>query len=220
MIYVYTIEGTMNANNSNCRNIKRLFDLWEAGNKTMPADYLVIAAHLKVCKKCSLKYLALSRFYKRDCGILSGERAAADSIDITNKVMDKIGSGNSITKRSPRIKYIWAVAAIICVSSISPILINKLSGGNSPDHVEIRFYLTAPEASSVVLVGDFTNWEKDRIRLSDPDNDGVWETNLKLKKGEIFKYNFIIDGEGWIIDPNSPINIDDGFGGKTSLVQT
>ena len=67
-------------------------------------------------------------------------------------------------------------------------------------------------------MGDFTDWESSKITLKDPDGDGVWEAEVKLKKGDVYSYNFVIDGEEWIPDPNSLTQVDDGFGGKSSLL--
>ncbi len=90
--------------------------------------------------------------------------------------------------------------------------------GEPGEYVEVHFTLTAPEAEQVALVGDFTGWETSKLVLEDSDGDGVWEARIKLEKGKVYEYNFIIDGEEWIPDPNALMQVDDGFGGESSLL--
>ena len=85
--------------------------------------------------------------------------------------------------------------------------------------ISVRFVLTAPEAETVSLVGDFSDWNTTQFILQDPEDDGTWEISIKLIKGKIYTYNFLVDGEKWIVDPKSLINIKDGFGGESSLIE-
>jgi 1,4-alpha-glucan branching enzyme len=67
----------------------------------------------------------------------------------------------------------------------------------------------APKAHLVYLAGDFNDWAHNREGLvfdpqfvmSGPDNDGVWHAEVGLKPGRHF-YQYIIDGDHWIADPN------------------
>ncbi len=68
----------------------------------------------------------------------------------------------------------------------------------------------APDAYIVYLVGDFNDWGQNRDRLvfdpkfamNGPDTDGVWRANIELKPGR-HAYQFVIDGDHWIADPNA-----------------
>jgi hypothetical protein len=51
------------------------------------------------------------------------------------------------------------------------------------------------------------------------DGDGVWEIEIPLKKGEEHQYQFLVDGESWIPDPEAPLQVGDGFGGVNSVLQ-
>jgi 1,4-alpha-glucan branching enzyme len=84
--------------------------------------------------------------------------------------------------------------------------------------VVVHLELTAPDAGSVSLVGDFNDWEPSRLMLKDPDQDGVWEIRLRLPKGGSYTYNFIINGDTWVTDPNALIHVKDGFGGESSIL--
>jgi 1,4-alpha-glucan branching enzyme len=51
------------------------------------------------------------------------------------------------------------------------------------------FRVWAPNALSVFLVGDFTNWWEHRIEMKQIDNTGIWEIFTSLPKlGELYKY--------------------------------
>jgi hypothetical protein len=55
--------------------------------------------------------------------------------------------------------------------------------------------------------------------MHDPNRDGVWQVDVRLKRDSINTYNFVIDGKQWIADPRSQAQVDDGFGGKTSVLR-
>ena len=60
------------------------------------------------------------------------------------------------------------------------------------------FRCTAPEATSVLLVGDFTNWQQQPIPMHRRDG-GAWMATVDLTPGEHY-YRFMVDGE-WRDDP-------------------
>ncbi len=80
----------------------------------------------------------------------------------------------------------------------------------------VEFSLKAPSAQSVFLVGDFTNWRKDE-RFALVNKNGIWKKKVNLKKGR-YRYKFIID-EQWVWDKNNPLNEDDTFGSRNSIVE-
>lgn len=84
--------------------------------------------------------------------------------------------------------------------------------------IVVRFELVAPEAESVSLVGDFNNWSQDEHVLDDSDNDGVWEVEVPLERGEVYTYNFLINDHEWIPDPRAVNHIEDSFGGEKSVL--
>jgi len=78
--------------------------------------------------------------------------------------------------------------------------------------IYVHFRLDAPEASSVHLAGDFTDWEPAyELHESQP---GVWTVVVPLQPG-VHDYAFVIDGETWTPDPLAT-TVDDGFGGENS----
>ncbi|MDP3143118.1 MAG: AAA family ATPase [Candidatus Omnitrophota bacterium] len=78
------------------------------------------------------------------------------------------------------------------------------------------FYLDAPEAKSVYVTGDFTNWSMDESLHMAKDN-GRWKIRIPLKRGR-YHYRFIIDGK-WLEDPNNPETEKNPFGELDSLIE-
>lgn len=83
----------------------------------------------------------------------------------------------------------------------------------------VRFELVAPEAQNVNLVGDFSEWDPHRLAMKDATGEGDWQITIRLKKGQVHTYNFLMNGRQWIADPNSLRQVDDGFGGKSSVLE-
>ncbi len=86
------------------------------------------------------------------------------------------------------------------------------------DVVTVRFVLAAPEAGGVAVVGDFNAWDRARHTMNDSDADGVWEIEIPLEKGRRYTYNFLVDGEEWVVDPEAPDVMQDPFGGEKALL--
>lgn len=78
------------------------------------------------------------------------------------------------------------------------------------------FSFTAPDAMSVLLVGEFTEWQQRAIAL-EKGKDGVWTTSVKLPPGT-HNYLFIVDGE-WCDDPACAVRVPNPFGGHDMVRQ-
>jgi 1,4-alpha-glucan branching enzyme len=76
------------------------------------------------------------------------------------------------------------------------------------------FGYTAPEAGSVLLVGDFTNWQEKPIAL-EKGPDGLWLTTVTLPPGE-YAYRFLVDGE-WRNDPACCVRVPNPYGSENCL---
>ena len=81
----------------------------------------------------------------------------------------------------------------------------------------VVFSIEAPGAASVYLAGEFNGWDPSAQKMEDPDGDGVFTTTLDLDPGR-YAYKFVIDGN-WKEDPKAGAFVDDGFGGKNSVVE-
>ena len=72
-----------------------------------------------------------------------------------------------------------------------------------------EFFIRAPEANSVQLVGDFTHWQSSPINLV-KQADGVWKASVTLAAGT-YHYRFLVDGT-WCDDPECTLRIPNIFG--------
>jgi serine/threonine protein kinase len=79
----------------------------------------------------------------------------------------------------------------------------------------VEFTLTAPNAHSVAVVGDFNIWNPTAAQMRKRPN-GEWVATLQLPAGR-HVYKLIID-DNWTADPENPTQVDDGRGGKNSVV--
>lgn len=66
---------------------------------------------------------------------------------------------------------------------------------------KITFVYSAPQAASVLVVGDFTQWEASPIGLVQ-EQAGIWKTTVTLKPGK-YQYRLLVDGQ-WQNDPGCP----------------
>jgi len=82
---------------------------------------------------------------------------------------------------------------------------------------EVKIFFYYPPAQKVAVTGDFNDWNADGVPLKVAGKPGLWETELRLPPG-VYSYNFIVDGELLVPDPNSPTQMPDGYGGTNSLL--
>ena len=76
-----------------------------------------------------------------------------------------------------------------------------------------QFSFTAPAATSVQLVGDFTHWQDQPISLT-PGEGGTWQTAVELAPGT-HRYRFLVDGQ-WQDDPECKLRVGNPFGSQDS----
>lgn len=77
-----------------------------------------------------------------------------------------------------------------------------------PTH-KVTFSLMAPEAGSVSLLGDFTDWDKAPIVLK-KTKKGVWSKSISLPSG-MYEYRYLVDGK-WQNDPSCESQAPNSFG--------
>lgn len=80
----------------------------------------------------------------------------------------------------------------------------------------VKFVITAPQANSVALVGDFNGWDA-AATPAKREKDGSWTMYVSLRPGR-YEYTFMLDGAHLINDPAAPVAPDDGYGQKNSVV--
>jgi hypothetical protein len=82
--------------------------------------------------------------------------------------------------------------------------------------VQQQFILIAPSATSVSLVGDFSDWDATKFRMERVSEDGAWQITIPLAPGR-YEYQFELDGKQRITDPTRPQASSD-FGSANSVV--
>lgn len=76
------------------------------------------------------------------------------------------------------------------------------------------FRFKTPEATSVLLAGDFTHWQQRPIPMK-RGPDGVWQATVALPPGT-HHYRFIVDSE-WRDDPQCTLRVPNPFGGENCV---
>ena len=95
------------------------------------------------------------------------------------------------------------------------------SGSANEVDCEASLALDWQDASAVLITGDFNSWaasEDDGAVAMSRNDRGLWQANISIPQGSS-AYKYIINGEQWVVDPQNPFTINDGFGGKNSVVK-
>lgn len=82
---------------------------------------------------------------------------------------------------------------------------------------EVKIYFYYPAAKKVAVTGDFNGWNAEGVPLRRAAKPGLWETDLRLKPGA-YSYNFVVDGETLVPDPDASNQSPDGYGGTNSIL--
>ena len=91
----------------------------------------------------------------------------------------------------------------------------KLNGPRVVDS-GVVFTLKAPNARSISLTGEFTNWSHEGIRMLRDEDNETWKIVMNLDPGD-YEYRFIVDGV-WIKDPNNVDTVLNEYGQENSLL--
>jgi len=195
-------------------NIGRWLEARWAGEAQEPSAEVL--EHAAACRDCATRLAAARLLVGR------GLRREAPP-ELSSRVLQRLGRRHepALEVRRPAARLRWvavplaAVLAAALTFGLTMHFLRPAEGGA----VTVRLLLAAPGAGSVSVVGDWNGWDPDKDRLRDPDGDGVWEIRLRLQRGLEARYQFLIDGERWLADPRSPLQVDDGFGGTSSVLQ-
>jgi len=97
------------------------------------------------------------------------------------------------------------------------------AGGEAPKKAEsaagmgsVTFEYADPKATSVSVVGDFNDWNKDTSTMK--NENGVWKCSMNLKPGR-HEYKFVINQTDWISDPKAKDTVADKYGGSSSVIE-
>jgi hypothetical protein len=200
-----------------CRQVQEIMKGWEKSGVLDENNIPQLEVHIDSCDACKMKFSVLLPFIFRDGSGEAGLRLGLDDAVLNLKEIKK-----KLSKPEKKRKYVPLLLGAIILGVVALMIggvFYLFQPGLEQNTVRFEFTLFAPDAKSVELMGDFTEWEKNKIRMKGPDSKGVFRAEIQLEKGKIYKYNFIINEKQTIADPNSTFEVDDGFGGISSLLQ-
>lgn len=86
------------------------------------------------------------------------------------------------------------------------------------DKVSVTFSTPAAlEASSVHLVGDFNQWDRQAHAMR-RRKDGSWSITVRLPEGSSYQFLYLIDGERWLPDEAADERVANPYGGDNAVV--
>ena len=106
-----------------------------------------------------------------------------------------------------------AVAAPAAAATVSPAKATGAAPSVSAGGVKFTY---TGAGNAVALAGEFNAWNTTADPLT-KQPDGSWTVVRKLDPGK-YAYKFVVDGNNWKQDPAATESVDDGLGGKNSLI--
>lgn len=80
---------------------------------------------------------------------------------------------------------------------------------------KVSFTLDAPQATEVILMGDFNQWNPQKHPMK-RGSDGKWQKSVMLAPGQ-YQYKFLVDGI-WRRDPANERVCTNSFGTMNNVV--
>jgi hypothetical protein len=177
----------------------------------LPSQQQDLEEHLAGCPACREELVRLQRLEER----LEWSPPVEVPSDLAVRVAARLPEGRYMPG--------WLVGAIrgaaVGLSLLSLVvlvvlIISQPGGGGRGRQVELTFY--APNATSVMVAGDFNDWNPQRHAMR-RTGDGSWNLTLNLPPG-LYQYNFLIDHRYWAERPGEGALVSDGFGGRNALL--
>ncbi|MEI6157754.1 MAG: glycogen-binding domain-containing protein [Atribacterota bacterium] len=142
------------------------------------------------------------------------------SPDFSMRVMHRIAAGSQRVLVFAGFKKL-AVAAL-AVAFLALVFLTdlplfpqfKISNLYGYRRVELVFCSSSQNPKTVAVAGDFSDW--DSMQMENV-SDNSWKVTLRVKPGK-YQYAFVVDGNEWVPDPDSPRQVFDGFGGVNSVL--
>ena len=85
---------------------------------------------------------------------------------------------------------------------------------------KVKFSLSGEKynsASSVLVLGDFNNWQVGETPLKKAKT-GAWSVTLDLETGKDYQFRYLVDGTNWENDPEADKFIASGLGSENSVL--
>ncbi len=152
--------------------------------------------------------------------LISGESVPPHSPGLEARIMQRIADVEAAGERAPswrRPVARWSAAAALLVVGIAAylMLLERPHLGNIPaaGMIEARFVYPDLKAESVLIAGDFTDWQKVAMER----RESGWSFRLPLQAGETYRYVFLVDG-ACVEDPAATVVVKDDFGCDNNLI--
>lgn len=202
-----------------CADSRRIVAAWENGDELTAEDLRAARAHISSCDACRAAFPVFIALAPHDEASPKKPKPSAEGRALADRVMADIGALPRV--QSARVapfpqRRSWRFAAAAALAACLLLAVGLI--GRDTETVEVRFVLDAPGAKSVHLAGDFSSWDTDGLALKKAES-GLWERTIRLRRGQAYSYNFLVDGSSWVVDPAAPERIDDGFGGESALIR-
>ncbi len=78
-------------------------------------------------------------------------------------------------------------------------------------------YKPDKEYKNIYLFGEFNNWNRQNLKFTDEDSNGVYEVKVPIQPG-IYQYKIFADSNE-IVDPTNPKQVPNGMGGINSVIK-
>ncbi len=139
-------------------------------------------------------------------------QAAIDALRAPVSIAPGLADRIARSRRARSIRSRAAAAGVLVIALLIGVLkLLPFAGAESA----VTFALDAPEGRSVSLVGDFTDWQPGRVRLTQ-SHDGKWKVTLHLQPGR-YRFAYVVDDRDWRPDGRAAMVADD-FGRPTSVL--
>ena len=177
-----------------------------------------VRTHAEQCSPCKARIQTVQ--------LLAGTDSRVDTPpDLAGRIVGRIGDRRTKPRRDTMrlIGRAAGIAAVAIVALLIGVQTGLVNGNDAPatshenDHaITVRLTLDAPHAEQVVVVGDWNGWRGEPMARKSAD--GHWEVTIRIEPGKEYLYQFVINDEEWIPDPTAPFTVDDGFGGRNSVL--
>ncbi len=78
----------------------------------------------------------------------------------------------------------------------------------------------APEATQVLVVGDFNNWNPEEGIQMKKQKSGVYKASVDLECGKQYQFRYLINGQEWTNDAEADAYAPTPFGSENSVIST
>lgn len=180
----------------------------------LPSQREVLEAHLRGCPGCERLLRSITRLDNR-----LGDFA---DVEVPSGLAQSILGALPPRAYGPSPLRRWLVAgavplAALLVAGAGFLMTGRFEMRRRSAERPVELVFTAPQATSVAVVGDFNGWDPQRTRMVRANHEGGWTARLRLPPG-VHQYAFVIDGSSWVPDPGAKTMLSDGFGGKNSVI--